>query len=283
MTPTPVQIKTMRQSTATTADICLQRLEYYLDPGTPKKGSVNRSMGTGYHAGHAHSYLERRAGRKANLLEVGDAAVEAFDADVAENEVFDWRYQPQNYRQQEVVFDRDQAIQTMIQAIKRYYDEGHEWGPDYEVVAVEMSFDLPWPEMPGWRRSGTIDLVLAKDGQYILDDHKTARKPWQKSKGGPTNPQAAWYQAAWGEYSGSDNMAFVYSVMPFEGAFERRLATRTPKQVEMTLRRVADIARLIDQGGPFPPNPESFLCSEAYCDYWSICPYGSVLNFQDAA
>ena len=63
--------------------------------------------------------------------------------------------------------------------------------------------------------------------------------------------------------------------------FERRWAPRTQAQIDATLERGKDLATLIDQGGPFLPNTESFLCSPHYCDHWEICPYGSTLNFTD--
>src|SRR5690606_39199314 len=58
----PVTINTMRQSTLGTADTCLHRLQYLFDPNVPRKGSVIRTIGTGYHAGIAEYYFRRRQG-----------------------------------------------------------------------------------------------------------------------------------------------------------------------------------------------------------------------------
>src|SRR5690606_29992373 len=108
-TVTPVAINTMRQSTLGTADTCLHRLQYLFDPNVPRKGSVIRSIGTGYHAGIAEYYFRRRQGTlwdgiHPSLQEQAEfllAAEAAFDEDVSEHELFDWRYQPRTYRQEE--------------------------------------------------------------------------------------------------------------------------------------------------------------------------------------
>jgi hypothetical protein len=287
MTSTPVQI--LRQSTIGAADTCLKRLEFIYSPEPiPKKGSVNRGIGTGYHAGLAHSYQARMLGdtwtTQSFAREVVEVAVNTFDADHDENEVYDWRYQVKAYRTDELVFDRNMAVTKISEALARYFSESLYWPEPFQVIAVELSFDQAW--IPGWNRSGTIDLVLWDGARYILVDHKTSKKKWAKNKGMPSNAQAAWYIHAWQQHAGLDELTstFYYDVMGLnDETFTRRHAPRTQNQIDLTLSRGADIARLIEQGGPFPPNVESFLCSEAYCDFWTVCPYGSGLSFEEEA
>lgn len=282
----PVHIRGMRQSTLGAADTCLKRLDFIFDPDIPKKGSVNRGIGTGYHGGLAHSYMKRLAGEawntQAAAKEIVEVAVDTFDADHDSVEVYDWRYQVQAYRTDEVVFTRNDAITKIREALARYFSQDLYWPETFQVIAVELSFDQAW--IPGWNRSGTIDLVLWDGARYILVDHKTAKKKWAKNKGMPSNPQAAWYIQAWREHSGTQDATFYYDVMGLnDESFTRRHAPRSDKQIDLTLSRAAEITRLIDQGGPFPPNVDSFLCSEAYCDFWHRCPYGSTLSFEEAA
>jgi hypothetical protein len=280
----PVQIvRRARQSTLNNGDVCLKRLEHQFFHDIPKRGSVNRGIGTGYHAGMATYYGARLAtgAETATWDEILESAIEAFDEDLAENEVYDWRFQVKGYRTEEIVFTRDDAIEMLRESLTRYFDEGHQWPLDWQVVAVEMMFDQPW--IPTWNRSGSIDLVLADAERYVLDDHKTAKTKWKKGKNGASNPQVAWYMKAWREHAGLDYYPeMYYDIMGLlDKTFERRPAPRSDRQVELTLARAVDTFTLIDKGGPFPPNTESFLCSQAYCDYWDPCPYGKGLSFTE--
>lgn len=293
MTGTPVEIRRiMGQSIISQANTCLKRVEYMFFDPQPQRGHVNTSMGTGYHAGLAHYYLDRRAEgffepSDGQILSYVETAINTFDADVEidgytgePNVTFDWRFQPKTYRAEEITYDRAMAVEALSNLVRRYFVDGHYWQANYDVVAVEQRLQMSFDGMPGWRRGGGIDLVLAEARTgYVLVDQKTSRKKWAKNKGMPTDPQAAWYIKAWQDWSGTREVIFVYDVIGHDGSFERRLAPRTERQVEVTLMRGREIARLIDQGGPFPPNPESFLCSEAYCNFWNVCPYGKVLNF----
>src|SRR5690606_40269692 len=78
----------------------------------------------------------------------------------------------------------------------------HYWPENYEVMAVEMHFELPYEGMPGWTRSGTMDLVVRDmdTGRLVGDDQKFTRKQWNKKKVEPSQPQAAWYVAAIAEW-----------------------------------------------------------------------------------
>lgn len=284
---------TMRQSTLGTADTCLKRIEFQLqDP--PYASNVNRAIGTGYHAGLATYYMAVMAGQPASWSKILDDAREAFQEDVEKaGDNFSWVYQPKSHRVEEKILTPEEAEQFIHDTLHRYFNDGHHWDAQpfwkeegYSVVAVEVQFDQDWPEVPGWRRGGTIDLVLGRsDGFYTVVDHKTAKRKWDKRKGTPTNPQMAWYMRAWSEYANvpMGRILTVYDIMGFDGSFERRQVFRTPHQVELTMRRAADLAQLIDRGGPFPASPDSFLCAKAWCDFWDQCPYGAGLKFDEYA
>lgn len=299
MTTTPIQIKKMGQSVISQADTCLKRIEYDFFHDTPLVGNVSRSIGIGYHAGNAEGYLQRMHGNQFDMERIVKAALHTFYASIEFDEYtqkpvdqFDWTYQPSTYRAPQIVLQPVEAARVVEQLVRAYWEGGHAWSEDYQVIAVEFSMDMDYPGAPaGWRRGGTVDLIVFKDGQYILDDHKTSRKKWAKDKGTPTNPQAAWYIDMWQNYSGAQDVAFAYDVMAINldpgdkmayPSFERRLAPRSPEQIALTLERGRMLAQLIDQGGPFMPSPDSFLCSPYYCDYWKVCPHGATLNLEAA-
>ncbi|HEX7099319.1 MAG TPA: PD-(D/E)XK nuclease family protein [Acidimicrobiia bacterium] len=283
----------MRQSLMGTADTCLKRVEFILqDP--EYRSNVNRAMGTGYHAGLAEHYMGLMRGEPTTWEAVVRAAEDAFHEDVEKaGNRFSWVYQPKGSRIEEKIFSPEEAVELMTSTLFRYFDEGHSWDqqPIWKeaglfVVAVELEFNQDFPEAPGWRRGGTIDLVLATpDGWYTLVDHKTAKKKWSRDKGTPTNPQFGWYMQAWSQHANVPlgRINTFYDIMSFDGHFERRQVFRTPHQVELTIRRAAELANLIDRGGPFPANPGSFLCHKEWCDFWSECPYGVGLKFDEYA
>lgn len=291
----PVEIKKMGQSVINNADICLKRIEFDWFTDQPTKGNVNRSIGTGYHAGNAEGYLQRMHGEPHDQDKICEVAVQTYHASLEFDEytqtkvdVFDWVYQPSTYRAPKIELTPKTGQVVVEQLVDFYWNQDCAWDATYQVIAVEYTFDMDYPGAPaGWRRGGTVDLIVARDGQYILDDHKTSRKKWNKQKGSATNPQAAWYMDMWEQHSGANDVTFAYDVMAINldpedklayPSFERRLAPRSRAQIELTLERGRQLAQLIDQGGPFLPSPDSFLCSPHYCDFWKVCPHGAVLN-----
>ncbi len=277
-------------------DICMKRTEYDIFVDTPQVANVNRVIGSGYHAGNAEGYQQLMHGFPRDVDKMVEAGTWAFRRGVEWDDYvdrpvdeFSWTYQPKTYRAPLIILNEARATQAVEDLIRFYWSE-HAW--DLEVVAVEFRMNLPYPGAPaGWDRGGAVDLILADGGGgYILDDHKTSKKKWTKKKGTPNNPQAAWYLDEWRTYANTDQVKFCYDVMAInldpdtllaKPEFERRWAPRSQAQIDATLERGRDLAKLIDQGGPFLPNTESFLCSPHYCDYWKICPYGSTLNFVD--
>ncbi len=286
----------MSQSIINQAGTCLKRTEFDFFHQTPVVGNVNRLIGTGYHAGNAEGYLQMMHGDPVDVDKMVAAGVESFVKGIEWDDYvqqpvdeFSWVYQPKTYRAPHIGLTQDQSTAIVEQLVRFYWEKGHTW--TFQVVAVEFGVSLPYPGAPeGWDRGGGIDLVVADSNGHILVDHKTSRKKWPKKKGGPTNPQAAWYLDAWHTYADTAGARFVYDVMAINldpetlvaaPETERRWAPRTQAQIDVTLERGRDLATLIEKGGPFLPNPESFLCSPHYCDYWKICPYGSTLNFVD--
>lgn len=279
--------KVMRQSLAGTADTCLYRVPFTLDRTRPYAAGVNRALGTGYHAGldvHYTAQIEN-PNTRVPIQDIKIAAFHAFAMEVEKaGDTFDWEYQAQTSRQPQVILDYDSACDMIEGALDRYFRESRYWPmTQYKVLGVEQPFLLPWPEVPGWHRAGSIDLILQDThtgtGMIIGVDHKTAKKKWAKNKGTASNsPQAAFYVRAIREMYDAPEVAFVYDVMGFDGTFERRPAYRSDQVVEVTHQKMAMLAELIDKGGPFPPSPDSFLCSKSYCDYWDECPFGATLN-----
>ena len=95
-------------------------------------------------------------------------------------------------------------------------------------------------------------------------------------------PQAAYYLGVFHELGLAEpdaNLRFVYDVIALDGpTFHRIEEPRSETQIAATKLQSEMLADLIDAGGPYLPNTESFLCSQAYCDHWDICPFGAALR-----
>jgi len=284
----------MRQSLLGQAHSCHHRLQYILDPKIPYTTGVVRAMGTAIHAGHEMYYTHRQGGGDAisapnYVRQWQECAIAAFDHEVERGgDSFDWVYQPQTARKQLLVLTRDDAVQTICKAIAFYHDNEHYWPEEYEVLAVEWYFDMPFPHHDTWTLSGTLDLILrhSATGHLKLVDHKNCKdKPRADKYRAHKTPQAAFYLWAVDRWLEELNVRpperplFVYDALAFDGSgFWRIEEARTLLQIEATMTEASMLATLIDNGGPYMPNTESFLCSESYCDFWHLCPFGATLQ-----
>lgn len=284
--------KVLRQSTLGTADTCLHRLKWYLDPTVPYYAGVSRMMGTGYHAGLEFWYQALKNGEIVKIEEVLYAARKAMVEELTKaGENFDWTYQVKTARQAERILTKDEAFTMVFDLLRTYIQEGYTWPAErYVILEIELEFLIPMPDHPDWRRKGAIDLVLwDRETKWIhIVDHKTAKKKWPKNKSqAHYTPQASFYVEAFhdlltmGRYSDLEvaGVTFTYDVFSFNDShFARIDAFRTEGQRRATMQKAHMLIQLLDNGGPLIPSPDSFLCQEAYCDYWDDCDFGKVLH-----
>ena len=298
-------MKRMRQSSLNTGLDCALKLSYALDPTTPYHNGVVRAMGTAVHKGHEEYYLHRR---ETGELETDprpwvEAALKAFQVEVDRAEDrFDWRLEPAKPHLQtpkpEIMLDFESAAKKIAEGLVFYHQNKCYWPERYEGIEAELFFELPWEGQDDWVRHGTIDLVLRDtlDNKVILVDHKTAKGP-KKADAYSANktPQASFYLRSFelldwstldcrGEDLGELHNEFVYDVLSLTHGkpvvFNRFWQPRSKQQIKVVEMQANALIELVDKGGPFLPNTSSFLCSEMYCDFWDICPYGSTLKGQ---
>jgi len=282
----PVTIRSLRQSTINDAMTCLHRLTWVDDPDYPYQASASTAMGTGYHAGLEAAYRRRMEGEMwATVLpDIDLFVVEAIGALAMEIEKagdnFNWELQARTARKEQRIIDFEEASDIVEHMVRTYFDGGHYWDDTYQIVAVEHRFELPWG--PTWTRTGTIDLVALKGNTLTVIDNKTAKAKWRKGKADAySSPQQGWYQQAASEIWPGYEVTGAYDVMTLDGDFQRHLAHRTEAQRRLALKAGAAVAKQIERGGPYPPTPDSFLCHQSYCDYWSVCEFGRGLHEGD--
>tara|TARA_B100001750_G_C15517046_1_gene608145 strand:+ start:1279 stop:2178 length:900 start_codon:yes stop_codon:yes gene_type:complete len=289
--------KRMRQSLLGTAHSCQYRLNYVLDPNVPYTTGVVRALGTAIHAGHEAYYANRQetgdvVSSPDQVQEWKNAAFRSFDSELSKVEgvVFDWVYQPKTARKEYLRLDRSKAKEMIGRSIDLYHDKEYYWDEDHQVLAVEWDFNLPLEGFEDWDLSGTLDLLLRHipTGNIKCVDHKNVKAPPAKNKyAAHKTPQAAFYLHAvssWLQELGIETQeapTFWYDVLAFDGSgFWRFEEVRDQQQIAVTISQAEMLATLIDKDGPYLPNTESFLCSESYCDFWHMCPFGDTLHKQ---
>lgn len=268
------------QTLLNTADTCLRRAQYRLARAVPSVYSDPSVTGTGYHGGLEHYYRARQATGgvvpdEALILDCYQA-VETTVREEIDNIV---RYGSELKLEgsPETVIANAQAMVHHFFAGAHYYPEG------WTVLAVEQKFYLPGV-LDNWYTGGVIDLVVHSEASgTVLVDQKTAGKKWNKNKGTVRDSnQPAMYADAWLKLTGDRVAGMFYDVMTYDGTFERRWCPVTDAAIESVQKKERILVPLLEetQTGSLelPGNTSSFLCSEKWCDYWRICPFGEALQ-----
>lgn len=273
----------LRQSTINEYMTCSYRVGLRNEHGYRAKGSVPRTLGTGYHAALAKGYMLIREGidPEEHWDDLFAAACEDMERDIEmATDGYDWRYQVKNARSEEIIYNWED-MKDLVHGVIHFY-RGRWWPSDrYTVLGVEQPFNLPFPARDDITRFGTMDLVVQdqETGWVHVIDHKLTKRKWSARKAEPSESvQATWYVAAARDLYNTEHVTFTYDVMTHDGGFQRIDAHRTNTHISATNTQASLVADAILKGGPFIPNTSSFLCHEAYCDWWEVCPFGRALK-----
>lgn len=268
------------QTLLNTADICLRRAGYSLDPALRGPGSEATAVGSAYHAGMEAYYRWRQ------------------QAQVAQERPENWPHPPDEVWEAVVADAHRRLVEalgapalpietspeecwartlTMMQA---YFSSGLPWPADVEVLDVEAELWAP-PRDDDWQLGGILDLaVRLPDGRVILDDHKTSGKGWRKGKESPRQTsQPGLYAHLWRLATGALPAGFSFSIVRPTGQVERRFVEVTDRTVDLALTKLESVLPLLSGhlAGTvvLPGSTTSPLCSERFCDYWFVCPLGA--------
>jgi len=286
------------QSSLDKADNCLLSFQYTVEDSTYFDGIV-RAVGTAYHAAHEYHYEPGSSYTLPELIGIAHDSLHAAIMRGEERGTFAW---------DEKFPDEDAARECLAGMLTHYHTVELEDGPipwqldEWEVVDVEKRWQFPHPDPLGGEPltlySRGIDLVLRhRASDWIVGvDHKTSGKGWDEWKHHPRKKaQGPLYVWAMQQlYPDAPGYKFVYDIIGYPNKkagkvnpagwckFDRREANPGPEHIEAALARVAKAAYLYEKvrgaGIDLPPNPTSTLCSERYCDYFSICPFGEALS-----
>lgn len=275
-------------------DDCMRRMQYKLEEPAFYGGSV-RALGTAYHRALEEYYVERQTAGFFDptdpprgypwVTELVSLAQHTFDemAEGGTSHASESGKEFGGFIWGKAVPDAETAYGMLDVMVRSYFENGHFWPDGWEVIAVEQFFELPWHG--DLTRGGSIDLILQDPhGWLVIDDQKTAGRAWNKGKESPRkNIQAPWYSwAAQDLFPGYHGYRSVFSIMKYNGDFERRISDPTPLHVEAAANLLATTVGLYRtaraNGFDMPANPSSNWCSPEYCDYWSKCPHGAAVD-----
>lgn len=270
----------VRQSGLGSADKCLRSFQYGLEApeGLLPGGSVQRAMGTGYHAA-LEMYYQHVTWGPASLDDLVACALNTFHGEVA-------KIDPSMFKWSKEVADVDMADLKLASMVRAYFEDVHQWTDPFSVLEVETTFGYGSEiEIRGIPVRGAMDLVLEDPSGWItIVDHKTAGKKWDqnKHKARKQNQPAFYVGVAELLWPGRPGYRFVYDIMTYGGVFERRISEVTPGHIDAVFEKAQQILTLykgMRSGGmDLPVNPSSNLCSPVYCDFWSACPQGAALD-----
>ena len=146
-----------------------------------------------------------------------------------------------------------------------------EQAPEYQPVAVEEKFRIELPTI-SHDLVGVIDLQTT-DKQIV--DFKTSGKSLSQQDA-DASPQLSLYAAA--KQAEQEEIVVKLDVLVEPSArkpVRRQVieSRRNKTDLPIVARRVAVVSKQID-AGLFPPAPVgSWWCNDAWCGYWSTCPY----------
>jgi len=151
-----------------------------------------------------------------------------------------------------------------------------EIAPGIQPIFVEKRITLkPDPEKFPVDLVGILDLVDDKD--FIRDNKTASKKPNADAveKSQQLSVYALLFRALTGRKESGVTLDTVVRTTAGKISTEIQTSTRDGADIERVKRRM-EIALLAIKSGIFPPtNPSNWICSERWCGYWSICPFGN--------
>lgn len=280
----------LSQSVLAASEECGRKAQYLVEHPVwaHRVGGSARAVGTGYHAGLEHHYAARRDGRPIpTTVECVDAAVDVFQRSLVTDLYDDTPIV--EFRWDENVPDQNTAESHIRAMVSHYFDHGCEWPADWQVLDVESHVQLTDPRL-GQVKFGADLILSAPDGGLVIEDHKTAGKTWGQGKSDPRkNVQAPFYQRLARQiWPDRPYYRFTFGVMllprPKAGiVFSRIVCDPQPVHEEAIVARALDFlfaynVLVVEHGLDLPANPNSSLCSPKFCDFFSGCPHGAILE-----
>lgn len=260
MPKTISEIDHLSYSSIHTYQMCPRSWRYrYLDQ-VPTKTAAALTFGSAFHNAIEAYLREEPDNRKAPARYWSEHWTAAVEKDGLEN--IDWRDEtPESMENLGISMFASTDVQETLMEIEPLRDEARVHIEDYITLAVP---GVPIPIV------GYIDIITA-DG--VPGDFKTSSRRWWSNRA-EQEMQPVFYLAALNQNG--------YDLNP-DGLFRHYVFTKTKSptaQVLESSRGSGDLLWLLDmiestwnaiKKGAFPMNPDTWKCSEKWCEFWPIC------------
>jgi hypothetical protein len=244
---------------------CGLQYEYRYVKGLKRPPGIAAYVGTGTHRSveaNMQSVIDTKIMiPKEHALDVARDAVEA-----------EWTKEPPLLSPEEKSLPlpqlRGQSIDGAVSLAALHYDNV---APGIEPLHVERKFTLSLHGFP-FDFMGVIDIQEPKK----IRDTKTRSKSPSQQEADSSLQLTAYHMG----------VQILEGKAPEIVQLDALVSTKVPKAVHLSstrtvedhhrlLRRLEYAAQAIELGAFLPAPEDSWICSEAHCGYWDMCPFGS--------
>jgi len=162
---------------------------------------------------------------------------------------------------------RGQTVDSAIALAGLHHEE---LAPMIEPVHIEREVRIAAPNYP-FDLMGIIDI---QEQTCLRDTKTTTKSPPQNAA--DVNVAMTLYSLAVKIIDGKApaTLRLDHLVDTKTPKVMSQFSTRGPAEWQALLRRIEHIARAIEAGIFTPCSPDAWCCSEAWCGYWDMCPFG---------
>ena len=267
-------IKYINQSMLNMAAKCMKQVEYRYIKGIIVPPSAAAHRGTAVHkAAQKDSEAIRSSQTHLSISDMQDIASSAFQESLEKNGVY--------FSNEEAPNSNEVLSKSKDEALKAAVVYAEHISPKIvSPVSIEYEavIDL---ETLSYQLGGTIDLIhLVNEKHKISDLKTTAKKPDQ---GVATSSIQAPFYTLLAEHALGIKTDFDYNYLVIQKTKQEAVnipAIITLQSHANVLNRAHVLESYLKTGVFMPADPSSWWCSESWCGFWGMCPYGEKQTIQ---
>lgn len=247
---------------------CAKRWEFKYVQRIPEGKGPPAIRGLALHAGAAHNFRQKiETRRDLRLSEVLDVAAQEVEGQFAGGVYL-------TAAEQTVGVSHLRArTKDIAVAMTRHYHL--RVAPKIQPVLVEETIRVrPGGKLLKRDVLGRLDLYTRDD--RLIDNKSSEREPreGEEHREQGLTMYALLFHARYGRLPREVGLEYVSGRTPVSVHHSYRASTRTMADLRAMVQKLVHTERAIDAGAFPPTSPDNWWCSERWCSYWNICPFG---------
>ncbi len=259
----------INQSLLNMAAKCMKMVDYRHLQGIKIPPAAAAHRGTAVHeAAERDAYLIMETQARLSVDELQDIAANAFHESIEKNGVYFSNEEAPNSKQV-LSHAKDEAVKAAAlygECVSPRIGKPIEIEKELVVEVDGLSYPL----------GGTLDLVhMIGDEAFIGDLKTTGKKPDLNIA--THSIQAPLYGLLAEHALGLQNYEFEYDFLVVQKTKRENVRVRaiiTPEHQQGVIERAKVFENYLKTGSFMPAAPGSWWCSESWCGYYGLCPYG---------